>query len=345
MRLRPIEEQVVVVMGASSGIGRETARRFARRGARVVVAARSMDDLTSLVAEIRGEGGDAQLCVADVTDIEQVRSVAELAMLEYGRLDTWAHLSSVSVFAPFENTTPEEFRRVLQVNVLGQVNGALAALPHLRRHGGGALIHVSSVESVVSLPWNSAYAASKHAITGFVDALRLELLREGAPISVTNILPATINTPLFEKARSKLGFRPQGTPPFYEPGVVADTILYAAEHPVRDLYAGGAAKVMATLQKLAPRLMDRFLVRTAFQLQTTHEAKPAGSPDNLYAPLAGYGRAEGRLGPRHVHSRSLYTWLEQHPIVSGCLLVSAGLTTSLLAAQKLHRPRFASAWQ
>src|ERR671932_530928 len=157
MRLKPVEEQVVVLMGASSGIGRETALRFAERGAKVVVSARSKEGLNSLVDEIRGNGGQATAVLTEVTDFEQVKGVAERAVEEYGRLDTWVHLAAVGLFATFEDTTPDEFARVVDVNLMGQVYGAMAALPHIKREGGGALIHVSSMGAKRSIPLQSAY--------------------------------------------------------------------------------------------------------------------------------------------------------------------------------------------
>ena len=195
MQLKPIEEQVVALMGASSGIGRETALRFAERGAKVVVAARNERGLDSLVDEIRDAGGSAVAIPADTSDFDQVKAVADRAAEEYGRLDTWVHLAAVGLFATFEQTTPEEFERVIDVNLIGQVYGAMAALPHLKREGRGALIHISSVEAKRSFPFHSAYGASKHGMDGFLESLRVELKHEGWPISVTQVMPGTINTP------------------------------------------------------------------------------------------------------------------------------------------------------
>lgn len=293
MHLKPIREQVAAVVGATSGIGRETALRFARQGARVVVAGRSEPGLTSLVEEIRRDGGEATAIVADVAEFEQVRAIAEQAVAAYGQMDTWVHLAAVSLWATFEQTTPEEFQRILEVNLLGQIYGAKAALPHLRREGRGALIHVSSVEARRPLPLQSAYAASKHGMSGFLEVLRMELQHEGAPISVTEILPASIDTPLFEKARTKIGVRPKGMPPIYPPESVADAILHAAEHPVREIVVGGAGKVMLYGQRLSPRLMDAALLRTGFQAQRTDEPKAVTAPDNLHQPLPGLDRVHG----------------------------------------------------
>src|SRR4028119_2519647 len=233
MRPKPVEEQVVALMGASSGIGRESALRFARRGAKVIVSARGEEGLDSLVEEIWQEGGQATAVVADTAEFEQVKAVADRAVEEYGRLDTWVHLAGVGLFATFEQTTPEEFERVIDVNLMGQVYGAMAALPHLKRQGRGALIHISSVEAKRSAPFHSAYAASKHGIDGFLESLRVELQRERWSIGVTNVMPAAINTPFFSSSRTKLGAKPMGFPPIYQPNIVADVVLYAAEHPTR----------------------------------------------------------------------------------------------------------------
>src|SRR3954468_11866802 len=244
LTLKPLPNQVVVVMGASSGIGRAAALRLAQKGAKVVVAARGEPGLRSLVDEIRAAGGAATAVVADVSDLAQVQAVAKRAVEEYGRLDTWVHAAAVIVFAAFEHTTAEEFQRVLDVNLMGQVHGAMAALPHIKREGGGALIHVSSMGAKRSIPLQSAYCASKHGIDGFLESLRVELRHEKLPISVTQVMPATINTPLFDKARTKLGVKPVAPPPIYQPGIVSEAILHAAENPTRDLVVGGAAKAV-----------------------------------------------------------------------------------------------------
>ena len=328
MRLKPVEEQVVALMGASSGIGRESALRFAKKGAKVVVSARGEEGLASLVDEIRRSGGQATAVVADTSDFEQVNAVADRAVEEYGRLDTWVHLAAVGLFATFEQTTPEEFARVIDVNLMGQVYGAMAALPHLKREGGGALIHVSSVEAKRSFPFHSAYGASKHGIDGFLEALRVELKHERWPISVTQVLPGTINTPFFDKGRSKIGVKPVGIPPIYEPETVANIILHAAENPVRDLVSGGAAQVLILNQRLSPRMLDAILAtRAGFSPQKTEEPRSEDDPDNLYAPIRGHDTT--RNGFRAL-SRSLYNWLEMHPVARRG--AAAGTALGLMAA-------------
>ena len=257
MKLKPIENQVVVVMGASSGIGRETALRFASNGANVVVSARSEEGLRSLVEQIRAEGGEATAVTADVAEFDDVEAVAQKTLEQYGRLDTWVHLAAVGLFASFDRTQPEEFRRVVDVNLMGQVYGAMAALPGIKGEGRGALVHVSSVVGKRSVPLQSAYCASKHGVDGFLESLRVELIREGwKDIGVTNVMPAAINTPFFTKARTKLGVKPKGVT-VYQPGVVADAILYCAEKAPREIVAGGAGKGMLLGQRLSPRLKLR----------------------------------------------------------------------------------------
>jgi NAD(P)-dependent dehydrogenase (short-subunit alcohol dehydrogenase family) len=328
MQLKPAEEQVVALMGASSGIGRETALRFAERGAKVVVSARSEEGLHSLVREIQGRGGQATAVVAEVSDFEQVEAVAQRTVEEYGRLDTWVHLAAVGLFATFDQTTPEEFERVIDVNLMGQVYGAMAALPHLKREGRGALIHISSVEAKRSFPFHSAYAASKHGIDGFLEALRVELKHEGWPISVTQVMPGSINTPFFDKGRTKLGVKPVGIPPIYEPETVAKIILYAAENPARDLVSGGAAQVMIINQRLSPRMLDAILAtRAGFSPQLTDEPRSEGDPDNLYAPIRGHDTAKNGF---RAFSRSLYNWLQMHPTVRRGAV--AGIALGLMGA-------------
>jgi NAD(P)-dependent dehydrogenase (short-subunit alcohol dehydrogenase family) len=331
MKLKPVADQVVVVLGASSGIGRASALRLAEQGAALVVAARSEPGLQSLVQEITDRGGRGTYVVCDVVDPDQVQAVAETAVSTYGRIDTWVNVAAVLVHAPFEQTLPEEFRRLMEINYLGQVHGALAALPRLREAGGGALIAVSSVESRVALPRHSAYSASKHAVEGMTDALRRDLLAEGAPISVTSIKPATINTPLFTSAAHTLDVEPTGPPPVYQPSVVADCVLYAAEHPVRDLYAGGAGRMMSATQSLAPRLMDALLSR-AVPLERTSKPAPGGAPGTLYAPREDDNRTEGDFSSR-ARGVSAYTWLQTHPRARSLLAGGALATVALV----LHR--------
>lgn len=320
IELKPLNEQVVVIAGGSSGIGRESALRFAREDAKVVVAARDQDGLNSLMSEITEAGGDAVSAVCDVSDAGQVNAVAELAVQTFGRIDTWVNVAAVSVYARVEDTTPNEFRRIMDVNFIGQVNGVQAALPYLRREGRGALIGISSGESLIAMPLHSAYAASKHAVDGMLDALRRELMAEGTPISVTSIKPAAIDTPFFNNSRNRMDVKPKGPPPFYEPGVVAECVLYAATHPVRELFAGGAARFMRVAAHYTPGLTDKVLAHTGVRAQRTDE--PESNPAGTLDTASDDHRVRGDFS-RQSRAFSPYTWLETHPRVRTLLAASA----------------------
>lgn len=330
-QLKPINQQVVAIVGASSGIGRETAIRFALRGAKVMVSARSEPGLASLVEEIKRNGGEATYIVADVSDFEQVKAIADKTVEVYGRLDTWVHAAATGILAPFEQITPEEFKRVIDVVLMGQVYGAMAALPHLRREGRGALIHISSMEGRRSLPLQSPYSTAKHGLEGFLESLRVELQHEGIPISVTSILPAVINTPYYNKVRTKLGVKPTGIPPYYQPSLVADAILYVAEHPTRDFIVGDVGRVLDVLQRLSPTLVDNILAVVGFTGQRTNEPKSESAPDNLYEPIPGYDKVEGDF--RNLTIPSFSDWLAKNsPFKLGALLVGAlGVAAALRA--------------
>lgn len=331
MKSRPVEEQVVVVVGASSGIGRETALTFAQRGAKVVVSARGEEGLDSLVEAIRGMGGDAFAVPADVTDAQSLEALAAKAVERYGRLDTWAHLAAVSLYARFEDTTPEEFEQVVNTNLVGAANGAMAALPRLRASGGGTLILVSSVEAIRALPYQSAYAAAKHGIDGLAEALRVELRREKAPVTVTHVLPSAVDTPLFEHARTRLGVRPKGFPPMYDARVVARAIVHAATRPTRRLVVGGAGRIMDVIDKVAPAAMDTFLTLAGFRTQRTKVPKTPAAPDNLEEPLdfahsvSGGPETSGRNWSLYTSWRlNRFRWPASAALVIGTALLAGG---------------------
>lgn len=282
IRLKPIKEQVVVVFGASSGIGRATALRFAKKGAKLVISARSEDALDDLVREINAMGGEAYSCPADATVFGEVQAVADFTVRQYGRIDTWAHVAGVGIYGKFWEISPVEFEQCVQINLMGQVYGAMAALPHLKAQKGAALIQVSSVESQIGMPYQSAYAAAKHGMRGYLDVLRIELEHDDIPISVTNIMPASINTPFFSNAATKLGVQPRAMPPVYEPEDVARAIVDAACKPRRDVIVGGAGVMMVWMKRLMPRLADKMLLRSAFKAQLSRQPKSESSPSNLF---------------------------------------------------------------
>ena len=300
---KPIQEQVVVITGASSGIGRATALEFARGGAKVVCAARNEEALGTLVDEINRGGGEALAVPTDVAEAPQVHALAERAVGQYGRIHTWVNNAGVTAYGRVEEMTDEEFERVIRVNLLGQIFGARAALPHLRASGDGVLIGIGSVESYRAVPLQAPYVASKFGVRGFYDTLRMELVDEGAPVAVTVILPASINTPLFQHAWSKLGVVPRVLPPVYPPEEVAHAIVRAAQQPTREVPVGGSALGFLLGQRLSPALTDAALTvgRAAFRRQRTD--RPDDGEDNLDRPMPGPGRVRGdQPGPRLEYS-------------------------------------------
>jgi NAD(P)-dependent dehydrogenase (short-subunit alcohol dehydrogenase family) len=321
-KLRPVSEQVVVIAGASSGIGRATAAAFAAEGARVVCAARNTEALDTLVAEIGRSGGSAYAVPADVTDPAAVRALADAAEQRHGRIDTWVNAAAVGIWGRIEDITDEEFDRVLRVNFLGHVHGVHAAVPALRRAGGGSIIGISSVEGVRAVPLQAPYAASKFALCGFYDCLRMELAQEGAPIAVTTILPASIDTPFFEHARSKLGAMPKPPPPVYTPELVADTIVHAATHPRRQIPVGGAATAFILTQRLVPGLADAVLAIRHLGVAGQRADRPDNGTDNLDGPLPGPGRVHGSF-PGRVLRHSPVTRLLARRARPGDLLTAA----------------------
>ena len=307
MHLKPISQQVVAIIGASSGIGRETALQFARKGAKIVVSARNEPGLNSLVEEIHALGSEAETISADVADFQQVKAIADYTVEQYGRLDTWVHCAATGILAPFEEITPEEFKRVIDVTLMGQVYGAMVALPYLKQEGRGAMIHVSSMEGRRALPLQSAYSTAKHGLEGLLESLRVELQHEKIPVSVTSIKPAVINTPFYNHVLTKLGVKPTGLPPYYSPKLVAEAILHTAEHPTRDFIVGDVGRILDLSQRLSPELMDAILVAIGFKGQRTSEPKAADDPNNLYEPMEGYTQVEGDFSNLTVPSIS--DWL------------------------------------
>jgi NAD(P)-dependent dehydrogenase (short-subunit alcohol dehydrogenase family) len=341
IQLLPLDEQVIVITGASSGIGLVTAQHAARRGARVVLAARNGHDLQRAVEGIRRHGGRAIDVVADVADPEQVERVAAAAIAEFGRIDTWVNNAAVSMYGRVMDLSIEDMRRQMDVNYWGQVYGSRAAVRHMRGHGG-ALVNVASALADRAIPLQGNYCAAKHAVKAFTDALRMELEQEGVPISVTLVKPASIDTPFFEKARTYLGVEPQPVPPVYAPEVVSEVILHAAEHPLRELIAGGSGtKVSAA--RFAPRLADLYMERWTFDSQHT-ERPTHGRADNLHHPLPDDGGARGRNWAGHTRRSSVYTNAALHParaigvagLLAGAAVAYAMARTSV---PRLRAPR------
>jgi short-subunit dehydrogenase len=309
----PLSDQVVVITGASQGIGRETALRFADRGGSVVVAARNAEALRDLVGRIETVGGRAEPVVADVARYADVERIGARAIERFGRLDTWVNNAAVSIYASVEQLEPDEMERLVQVNLLGQMYGSKVAVRLMKPRRRGTIINVGSALSDRAIPLQSAYVASKHGVAGFSEALRLELMHEQAGIDVVVILPSSTNTPLFDFARSKLGVQPMPVPPVYEPGVVAEAICHAAEHGGREIVVGGWGKLLTLGQWLSPSLADRYMLQGGRLFEAQKTDRPDDRRDNLFEPSTGPGASTGRFGAGSKAS-SLYTrHLELHP--------------------------------
>jgi short-subunit dehydrogenase/quinol monooxygenase YgiN len=337
VRLKPIADQVVVITGASSGIGLATARLAAERGAKLVLAARSEGALRQLVEEIRGKGGQAIHVVADVGREDDVRRIASKAEAAFGRVDTWVNNAGIGLYGRLEETPVDDMRKQMEINYWGQVYGSLEAVKLLRRYGGGALINVGSEVSERGIPLQGSYCATKHAVKGFTEALRMELEWDEAPISVTLVKPGQIDTPFPVNAKNHLSSEPHHVPPVYAPVVVAETILHAAVKPVRDIYAGGGAKGMATMAHLAPGGIDKPVEKMVIP------GTPSGRPPLRPMERNGLDHATERLEERgnyegHVMRTSLYTKAALNPLVTAATLIGTG--AALFAARKLlpHLP-------
>ncbi|WP_078063262.1 SDR family oxidoreductase [Solirubrum puertoriconensis] len=330
VKLKPLDQQTIVITGASSGIGRATALQAAAKGAKVVLAARSEDELRKVEQEITSKGGQALVVVTDVANRADIRRLADRTIDHFGGFDTWVNDAGISIWGRLDEVSDYDHRRLFETNFWGASNGSLEAIKYLRRHGG-ALINVGSVASDVAFPLQGMYCASKHAIKGFTDALRMELEEMGAPVSVTLIKPAAINTPFPQHARNYMEKEPKLPPPVYEPEEVAAAILHAATHPERDMYVGGGGKLMSTLNKHVPRAMDRFSETLMVEQQKRKERprKPQGS---LHQPSHG-GPIKGDH-PGYVMKTSLYTRATMHPWAAGALMAVVGAATVALLGGK-----------
>jgi short-subunit dehydrogenase len=323
VRLKPLNEQVVLITGASSGIGRQSAVRFAQAGAKVVLVARNADALAEAAAEIEQAGGQAVSAVADVAEVEQFQAAAEAGVARFGRIDTWVNNAGVGMYTRILETDVADDRRLFETNFWGIVNGSRLAVPYLRAAGGGALINVGSEVSDVAIPVQGMYATSKHAVRGFTDALREEVLHDEIPVSVTLIKPAAINTPFPRHVKNNLDQDATLPAPVYAVDLVADQILHAAEHGGRELYAGGGGRVMAFLGRAFPTVMDHVMGATGFKQQLA-DRPPDHSNEGLHA-TRGFHRAEGDVErDRHVKQVSLYNVARRHPVATTLVAAAAG---------------------
>jgi NAD(P)-dependent dehydrogenase (short-subunit alcohol dehydrogenase family) len=325
IKMKRLEDQVMVITGGTSGIGLATAKRAAKRGARVVLCSRNEPELRETVAAIEEAGGKARFVVADVANQDDVERLASKAVEEFGTIDTWVNNAGVSFYGNLTEVAIEDMRRLFEVNFWGTVYGARAAVARLRG-AGGALINIGSIVSDRAVPLQGAYSASKHAVKGFTDALRMELEEEGAPISVTLIKPSAIDTPYFQHAKNYMATEPKPPAPVYAPEVVANAILRAAEHPVRDITIGGGGRLISALGSALPRLTDFYMERAMFDSQRS-DVPAAERADNLYVHSPEEGKERGGYAG-HVKQSSAYTRVALSP---GKALLAAGLGLAVFA--------------
>jgi len=332
--MKKLSEQTIVITGASSGIGRETALMAGKQGASVVLAARNEVGMREAAQQIEAAGGKAHMVVTDVSDWNQVQRLAQEAANQFGSIDTWVNDASVSVYGTVEQMTIDEFERVIQVNLMGMIYGCKAALPYMTaQQTGGTIINVGSVISERGVPLQSAYSAAKYGVRGFSEAFRVELMRDHPDIHVTLIMPSSMNTPFFVHARSKMGVKPQPIPPVYEPQLVAEAILFAAENPRREIMVGGMGKMFGFLEKLSPALLDMYLVRDGFKQQQSDQ--PDDGQDNLFTPMVGYGSSRGAWG-NGASDRSPLTKLDFYPNLKRAVFAGA-LSAAFLVLRRVMR--------
>lgn len=333
VRCKPLADQVVVITGATSGIGLVTARRAVRHGAKVVLASRNGDALQQLCAELNGRDECAVYVAADVADEIDVRGIAELAIRRFGAFDTWMNIAGVGIFGRSEDVSVLDMRRLFDVNFWGVVHGSREAVRHLKSHGG-VLINMGSETSDRALPLQGAYSASKHAVKAFSDSLRSELEEARVPVAVTLVKPASIDTMFVNHAANYLGTEPRLPPPIYAPELVADALLHLAVHPVRELYVGGHAKLIGVAAHYAPRLLDKGLSR--FLPRFIRSARPGRNRNDhaLYVARTDLRERGKQDWPTHEHS--LYTRAAMHPFATRAALLT-GMALVALWQGKRHR--------
>jgi NAD(P)-dependent dehydrogenase (short-subunit alcohol dehydrogenase family) len=319
----PLSEQVVVITGASSGIGRAAAVDFARHGARVALVARNVEALEAASEEARSLGAEALLEPADVSDPAAVEAVADRVLAEFGRIDTWINCASVAEYATVDETSPEEFARIIHVNLLGTVFGSRAAYRVMKVQGYGAIINIGSVLGQRSVPLQAAYSASKHGVKGFTEAFRMEVSRETPGVHVCLVMPSSINTPFFQHARSKQGVLPRPIPPVYEPSVVARALTDLAVSPRRDVVVGGAGKFLAIMERISPGLLDWYMTQGGRMFRQQLTDSRDDSQDNLFEPSRGSGSARGSFGDGSKADSPYTSLIELHPVRKAALVALA----------------------
>ena len=326
--------EVVVVTGASGGVGRAVAHAFAKRGAHIGLVARGEDGLDGARREVESFGGKALVLPTDVADHAQVDAAAEAVETKLGPIDVWVNDAMATVFAPFLNVEPEEFKRATEVTYLGAVYGTMSALRRMTERDRGTVVQVGSALAYRAIPLQSAYCGAKFAIRGFTDSVRTELMHDRSNVWITMVQLPAVNTPQFNWCRTKLPDHPQPVPPIYQPEVAAEAVYWAAHHRRRELDVGGSAVKAIFGNKLSPRFADWYLARTGYESQQIHDMPVAGRPDNLFEPVPGEATTHGMFNDQ-AHARSYQLWANTHrPLITGVL---AGLAAAAVGLVRTAR--------
>jgi NAD(P)-dependent dehydrogenase (short-subunit alcohol dehydrogenase family) len=309
--LRGRRPEVVVITGASAGVGRATVRAFARQGAHIGLLARGLEGLEAARAEVEAAGGRALALPTDVADADQVEAAAAAVEEAFGPIDIWVNNAMLSVFSPVQAMTPAEFRRVTEVTYLGTVYGTLAAVRRMSPRDRGAIVQVGSALAYRAIPLQAAYCGAKHAVQGFTESLQCELLHDGSRVRLTMVQLPALNTPQFGWVKSRLPRKAQPVPPIYQPEVAAEAIVWAAHHDRRELNVGFSTSVVLMANKFVPGLADSYLARTGYEAQQTDVPENPSRPHNLWQPVPGDHGAHGDFGHR-AYSSSPHLWATTH---------------------------------
>jgi len=324
--------EVVVVTGASGGVGRAVAHAFAKRGAHIGLVARGEEGLDGARREVESFGGKALVLLTDVADHEQVEAAAEAVEREFGPIDVWVNDAMATVFAPFLNVEPAEFKRATEVTYLGAVYGTMSALKRMTLRDRGIVVQVGSALAYRAIPLQSAYCGAKFAIRGFTDSVRTELMHDGSNVWITMVQLPAVNTPQFNWCRTKLPDHPQPVPPIYQPEVPAEAVYWAAHHRRRELDVGGSAVKAIFGNKLSPRFADWYLARTGYTSQQIQDMPVTGRQDNLFEPVPREATTHGMFDDQS-HERSYQLWANTHrPLVTGVLAGVAAAAVGLVRA-------------
>ncbi len=330
-------EQVVVITGASAGVGRATARAFARRGASIGLIARDRERLEKTGEEVEAAGGRALALQADVADAERMFRVAERVADVFGRIDVWVNSAMTTIFASFTDIDPKDYRRATEVTYLGMVYGTMAALKHMKKRDRGVIVQVGSALSYRAIPLQAPYCGAKFAIRGFTDSVRTELMNEKSGVRIAMVQLPAVNTPQFAWCKAKLERHPRPVPPVFQPEVAAEAIYWAAHNRRREVYVGISSAATIWLNKFFPHLMDRYLASFAYDGQQTPDRLDPDRPDNLYRPVPGDFGAHGEFEDEAHESSPQFWFTTRRPWILGAGGIIAGFLAGTCLMKKQRK--------